>query len=401
MTIWIGSAGGKKEVVDPYVGGAGGRKQVEKVWVGDAAGTPRLVFQRSVAPVLTLTVPRWDQVTASWTNSGAGITYKLKRGSTVVYTGAALTFTDTLLNPSTGYTYTLEALSGSQVMHTTSKSATTSAHPDLGLVASAASYQQINLSWSARNGSVDTFELKRGSTVIYTGAGTSKADTGLAASTGYSYTLTAKRGTTAIKTDTASASTPARPVSYGTAYSNVGWENFTGWTGSTQRNLGGPNIYVGVGGTFTNMHALVYGHGQNFRGEPRINGVAGPQQVYGSGRQHTNWPFNLGFGAGTFTTSMVVGGSNWGAAEWSPWTGQRWDYFLQVNHLDYWFYASAERDAEIRAEPWFKEELAERLLSKGDLYVETWSNEEGTATVKAKVTDRGTDEVLIEWELGE
>lgn len=372
-------------------------KSVDFAWVHDGTAW-RQYYVKAVPVVLTAAVDAWDKVTLSWNSIAEGGTYVLKRGSTVIYSGTNLTFQDTLLMHSTAYSYTVEASMSGVVLSTSTKSATTSAYADLGLSATAASYSQINLSWSAKNGSVDTFELKRGTTVIYTGSGTSKSDTGLSASTAYSYTLTAKRGSTVIKTDTVSATTPARPVSYGTAYSNVGWENTTGWTSSSQRNLGGPNIYVGVGGTFTNLVALVYGKGGvAFRGEPRIDGVAGAQKVYTVGRSHTNWPFNLGFGAGTHSTGVVVGGSDWGTAEWSPWTGQRWDYYCQVNQLDYWYYSSFRDLMELATlHDWMTPQLAEDLETR-NTHMLSWSNEEGTAWTRVQIGDTDTGELLLDW----
>ena len=79
------------------------------------------------------------------------------------------------------------------------------------LSASAAAWNQINLSWN-NVGEGATYVLKRGSTTIYTGSGLSKADTGLSASKAYSYTIEAKSGSTVLSTDAASASTPARPT---------------------------------------------------------------------------------------------------------------------------------------------------------------------------------------------
>lgn len=488
--VWDGTAWKQTKSGGLYVQTAlSGLAQVNRAWVWDGAAW-KLHYVRAAPVSLTAVVNAWDRITLSWPSIAAGATYKLKRGSTEIYSGPLLNFADSLLMPSTAYTYTLEGYLDGTLQSTDTKTATTLAYADPGLVASSPAWWCNDISWSdPSQGSVDYYVLLSGGTRIYenyASAGKSFRHSNLYPSTVYNYTLECYRlPGTLIKTDTVSVTTaghslslsawapayhythldwsdsdqgmgqryhlwvdgggyawvdvnarsydvgglgensyhtyqlqlhndtygmiapisnavgvtqPARPVAYGTAYSNVGWENFTGWTGSTQRNLGGPNIYVGVGGTFTNMHALVYSHaGQNFRGEPRINGVAGPQQVYNVGRSHTNWPFNLGFGAGTFTTNMVVGGTNWGQAEWSPWSGQRWDYYLQVNHLDYWYYSSREmvNDLMERYE-WMTPQLAEVMVDK-ELQILSWSNEEGTEWTKVQIGDRDSGELYVDW----
>jgi hypothetical protein len=79
--------------------------------------------------------------------------------------------------------------------------------------ATAASSTQINLSWAApaTNGgaAVTSYTLKRGATTIYSGAGTSFTDTGLAGSTNYSYTVLANNSAGAGPTASANATTPS------------------------------------------------------------------------------------------------------------------------------------------------------------------------------------------------
>jgi hypothetical protein len=79
--------------------------------------------------------------------------------------------------------------------------------------ATAASGSSINLSWAApsSNGgaAISSYTLKRGATTIYTGSGTSFTDTGLAAQTGYSYTVLATNIIGNGPTESASATTPA------------------------------------------------------------------------------------------------------------------------------------------------------------------------------------------------
>ena len=149
MTIWVGDATGvRRQVIDPWVGDAGGTKrQVQKVYVGDATGVPRLVFTREVAApplVLNAVAASSTQINLTWT--GGVSPYVLRRGSGVIYSGAALAFSDTGRSPSTAYSYSLTDAVGTVV----SKSASTPARPSTTTTVtlnprSAGSYRKSNL----------------------------------------------------------------------------------------------------------------------------------------------------------------------------------------------------------------------------------------------------------------
>ncbi len=355
---------------------------------GTASATTDTFIPPAVV-TLNATVASYTQINLTWTVSGQD-SFTVKRGGTILATSGT-SFNDTGLTAGTAYTYTITAKKAGATDATASKTATTTAFPAFSASASATAWNNIKVSWS-NLGAGWTYTLTGNGSALLTGSTSTSYNHGVGASSTVNYSVSAIWGGATRKTATASATTPARPTSTGSAYSNLEWESFTGWTGSTQRYLTGPNIGVPVGGTFTNMTLLVYGHGQAFRGEPKINGVAGPQQVYNVGRTHTDWPFNLGFGAGTFTTGITVGGTNWGAAEWSPWKGQVWNYYVHTHRLDYWYYTALERDEELRLQPFWVDELAER-----ELHVETWSDPDGTIT-KARIADRITGNVIVDWE---
>lgn len=86
----------------------------------------------------------------------------------------------------------------------------------------------VSLSWAApsNNGglAVTSYTLKRGATTIYTGSGTSFSDTGLTASTGYSYTVLATNSlgngpTAAVSTTTlAKIATTTTHIAGSTSY---------------------------------------------------------------------------------------------------------------------------------------------------------------------------------------
>jgi len=373
-----------------------GNSAVTKIFAGTVEVWPRGL------PVLSSTSTIWDKVVLTWTAPAVGASnYILKRDGTQIYSGTALTFTDTLLSQSTAYTYTLEAYKGAVKQSTATKAQTTVAHGALGLTYSQLSYNYVLLSWvDSTQGSIDQYQSYVNG--VYQQTSTSAADKadgiGLAESTAYTGEIRAYRsGVEVLPRGTVAFSTPARPRANGTAYSNVSWESFTGYTASTPHNLGGNNIGVGVGGTFTNLVALVYGRGGvAFRGEPYINGVKGAQQVYTVGRSHTNWPFNLGFAAGTFTTSVLVGGTNWGTAEWSPWTGQVWNYYCQTNQLDYWYYTSRGTMMTMASDnEWMTPELADEMADQSQ-HMLSWSDESGMIT-KVQIGNPETGGLYVDW----
>ncbi|ASR46194.1 hypothetical protein B4V02_05565 [Paenibacillus kribbensis] len=150
----------------------------------------------------------------SWNAADNAESYELKRDGQEVYTGSDLTYTDTGLTSSTNYTYTLVAKNGSgesspasvQVKTadpmpadptptdptpTTPAPATPATPTNLTGTATATS---IMLSWNAAD-SAESYELQRDGQVVYTGSELTYTDSGLTASTSYTYTLVAKNGT--------------------------------------------------------------------------------------------------------------------------------------------------------------------------------------------------------------
>jgi hypothetical protein len=300
---------------------------------------------------LTKGTVTWDTVPLTWTDSSGGSidSYTILRDGVEKYSGTSKAFTDTGLMPSTTYAYTLQAKRSGAVISTDTLSATTSAYADLGLTATAAAYNQINLAWAAKNGSVDSFELKRGSTVIYTGAGTSKSDTGLAESTAYTYTLTAKRGTTTIKTDTASATTPARPTSSGTVSSPAQCSGCYQWKQSSAATTSS-SFTMPVSAYVSSIDMLVSGYGATGRVDPYVNGVyKGERDLAGTGTGSPGW------------NSMAMGNQHLPAA--SGYTcgfrhvnsgayKTQWGYYSAGGSnsvcftLHYWYYTSLLRTSD-------------------------------------------------------
>ncbi|MGI0088647.1 MAG: fibronectin type III domain-containing protein [Nitrosotalea sp.] len=186
---------------------------------------------------LTATAVSSSQINLSWNaptdNGGSAITgYKIERSndtgttwSTIVANTASTstTYSDSGLSASTTYTYRVSAINSvgtSSPSNTASATTFTVPQPPTGLTATAASSSQINLSWTASNngGSAITgYKIERSndtgttwSTVqSNTGtAGTTYSDTGLTASTAYTYRVSAINSVgTSLPSSTASATT--------------------------------------------------------------------------------------------------------------------------------------------------------------------------------------------------
>jgi outer membrane protein assembly factor BamB/chitodextrinase len=177
----------------------------------------------SVPTALVAAAASFSQINLSWTAStdNVGVTgYKIFRGTTQVGTSTGTSYSDSGLTASTSYTYKVAAYdsAGNTSAQSTAASATTSAGTDTtaptvptGLSASAASSTQINLSWSAStdNVGVTGYKIFRGTTQIGTSTGTSYSDSGLSASTTYTYKVAAcdAVGNTSAQSTAASATT--------------------------------------------------------------------------------------------------------------------------------------------------------------------------------------------------
>ncbi len=173
-----------------------------------------------------------SSINLSWSAStdAVGVTgYKIYRSGSLLATSnsTATTYSDTGLSASTSYSYTVAAYDavGNTSSQSSSASATTQAAPvsdttaptvPTGLSASAVSSSSINLSWSASTDAVGVVGYKiyrNGSLLTTTNSQlTTYSDTGLSASTSYSYTVAAydAAGNTSAQSTSASATTQAQ-----------------------------------------------------------------------------------------------------------------------------------------------------------------------------------------------
>jgi hypothetical protein len=239
MVVYAYDAGQRHALTDPIVYPGGLDLPCNEVYGYHDGGQRSLVWARTPMAA-SATATSWDSVTVSWTAPGAGAdSYRVLRNGTEIYSGADLQTIDAGRDPATAYSYTVEAIRGGTLFQTAQAEATTPAYPAASLNASATAYNSVSLSWTALDGSADTARLKRSSTTIYTGAGTSHTDSGRSASTTYSYTLTHERSGLVLATATDSAATPARPTTTKTVTlspSSAGSYNGSG----SRRNTGGP-----------------------------------------------------------------------------------------------------------------------------------------------------------------
>lgn len=175
------------------------------------SGTVPDVTAPSVPTGVTAQALAYNQVKVSWAaatdTGGSGLAgYKLYRnGSTTALTSVAstaTTYTDTTVNGSTNYSYTVTAYdgAGNESAKSTAASVTTPAPPDTtppstpgSLHTTATTLNSIALAWTAStdNVAVANYQVFRNNVSIATVTGTSFNDTGLTHDTTYQYTVKA------------------------------------------------------------------------------------------------------------------------------------------------------------------------------------------------------------------
>jgi len=191
---------------------------------------------------LTASAAAYNRVNLSWTAStdNVGVTgYWIIRSGTTIASSTTNSYSDTTVSPSTAYSYQVTAYdaAGNTSAPSNTATVTTPTAPDTqsptapgNLTATAASSSQINLSWTASTDDIGVtgYEVYRNSTKVATVTTTSFGDTGLAASTTYSYFVKARDavGNLSAASNTASATTQAPPSTTGsvtgTVYSSAG-----------------------------------------------------------------------------------------------------------------------------------------------------------------------------------
>ena len=195
--------------------------------IGESAtSTPTVVTTIPPAPTgLAASAPTVSGATLSWPAVRGATTYKLYAGATLVYTGSALTFTDTSEHAVTTYTYTATATNAAGTSPASAGVVVTTltptpAAPTIAAYTSAspATTNGITVSWTAVTGA-NRYEVFRSGTPtpIYVGTAISYVDpdSGVAPLTGYTYSVAAATTSGTFSppsTGTTVTSAPATPT---------------------------------------------------------------------------------------------------------------------------------------------------------------------------------------------
>ena len=160
--------------------------------LGDANTPPE--SPPTTSPTVTASATSSTEISVSWTAVDGATGYKLYRSGTLIHSGSGRTFNHTGLDANTQYCYRVRAYNdagdgplSAQACATTSEGAPTSAPT---LTATVISADNIRLSWTPVAGAAG-YKLYRGNTLIYSGSGLNRNDTGLEHGTRYCYRVKA------------------------------------------------------------------------------------------------------------------------------------------------------------------------------------------------------------------
>jgi len=161
----------------------------------------------SVPAGLSASATSSTQINLAWTASTDNVgvaAYKIYRGGTNVATSRTTSYTDSGLTAATAYSYKVSAVDAAGNESGQSVTATATTQPAVvidttkpsipaGLTASAASSSQVTLAWTAStdNVKVTGYKIYRGGVMVATATTTGYTDSGLTASTAYSYKVSA------------------------------------------------------------------------------------------------------------------------------------------------------------------------------------------------------------------
>ena len=207
----LATAGGQDiAIVEPFTATANAQGQVvlQFTTITDNAeinGIEVIAAAPAAPSNLTATAASASQINLSWTALATpGVVYDVFRSTTSgftpssanqIATAAGTSYSDTGLAVNTTYYYVVEASNASGTSAPTSQvSATTIPIPvaPSNLTATVATSSQINLSWTASATPGVTYTVLRNGTTVASGiTATTYTDTGLTASTTYSYTVEA------------------------------------------------------------------------------------------------------------------------------------------------------------------------------------------------------------------
>lgn len=218
-----------------------------------------------------------SKINLSWTAALKATGYRIYRSAdagntyTKVYDGAALSFSDTGLNPITTYSYKITAYNANGESPAASVQAATFQYDAPGNFAAASiSDTSTTLSWDKAQGTAVTYNISRSSSAagtykqVYSGTNTEFTDTGLTQGTGYFYTINVViDGITSALSD---------PLGVGTVRTAITPD--TAWADSN----GNPIDAHGPGITYDEKTQKYYWYGEYHKGTWPSGGV----RVYSS-----------------------------------------------------------------------------------------------------------------------
>jgi len=225
----VATAGGQDiAVVEPFTATANAQGQIvlQFTTVTDNAeinGIEVIAPPPGAPGSVTATAVSTSQINLSWAASAApGVVYDVFRSTTagftpssanLIATATGTSYSDTGLANNTTYYYVVEASNATGTSAPAAQtSAVTQAIPSAptNLTATSASSSEIDLSWTASATSGVTYTVSRNGTIVASGVTASTYnDTGLAASTAYSYAVAAVNTAGASPADSATATTLA------------------------------------------------------------------------------------------------------------------------------------------------------------------------------------------------
>ena len=156
--------------------------------------------QTQVPPVpsgLSVSGTTSSSVSLAWNASTGATGYTVYRGGAKIASVTGTSYTNTGLSPSTSYSYTVtatnsagESAQSGAVTGTTAAGGTQVPPTPSGLSVSGTTSSSVSLAWNASSGATG-YTVYRGGAKIASVTGTSYTNTGLSASTTYSYTVSA------------------------------------------------------------------------------------------------------------------------------------------------------------------------------------------------------------------
>jgi chitinase len=186
---------------------------------------------------LSVTGTTSSSVSLSWSSSTGATGYNVYRGGSKIASVSGTSYTDSGLSASTSYSYTVtatnsagESAQSSSVTGITSSTGPTVPPTPTGLSVTGTTSSSVSLSWNSSSGATG-YNVYRGGSKVASVTSTSYMDSGLSASTTYSYQVTATNSAgESAKSGSVSGTTSSGSTGGGTLPKHVltgYWQDFT------------------------------------------------------------------------------------------------------------------------------------------------------------------------------